>query len=169
LANASAKNKLITIKTKEAFEKFKTGLFELTKSLAKMIVKDGEGATKLVEVFVKGAKTETDARDAARSICNSPLVKTAIYGQDANWGRVAAAVGYSKAAVDEKSLSIYFGNTKILSDGRPFNPDENKLKNILSEKEVKITVDLGLGKSSATMWTCDLSEEYIRINAKYRT
>jgi len=169
LANASAKNRLITIKTKEAFEEFKAGLFELTKSLAKMIAKDGEGATKLVEVLVKGAKGEKDARYAARSICNSPLVKTAIYGQDANWGRVAAAVGYSKAAVSEKSLSIYFGDTKILSNGKPLNPDENKLKSILSEKEIKITVDLGLGRSSATMWTCELSEEYIRINAKYRT
>ncbi len=169
LANGMADNKKITLHTKEAFGEFTKGLLEVTKTLAKMIAADGEGATKFIEVLVKGAKNQADAKLAARAVCNSLLVKTAIYGQDANWGRVAAAVGATKASVSGDKLSIYFGNTKILNNGTPVNADENKLKDILSKKEIKITVDLGLGKSSATMWTCDLSEEYIKINAKYRT
>lgn len=169
LANAAAGNKPITPLTKTAFEKFSAALSKVTEALAKMIVKDGEGATKFIEVFVKGAKTQADAKLAARAVCNSPLVKTAIYGQDANWGRVAAAAGASKAEVCLEKISICFGRAKVLNSGKPVVFDENVLKKILSKKEIKITVDLGLGDASAKMWTCDFSEEYIRINARYRT
>jgi glutamate N-acetyltransferase/amino-acid N-acetyltransferase len=169
LANGSAGNKKITLKAKNDLKKFTSALFEVTRSLAKMIAKDGEGATKLIEVLIKGAKSQMDARLAARALCNSPLFKTAIYGQDPNWGRVAAAVGASKADIDPAKLSIAFGNKSIFSKGRPVDFNEAGLKNILKNKEVKVTVELGSGAHSVTMWTCDLSEGYIRINAKYRT
>lgn len=169
LANGLADNNEITLKTKAALDRFKSALFEATKALAKMIAADGEGATKLIEVCVNGAKNQRDAKLAARSVCNSSLVKTAVYGRDANWGRIAAALGASGAAVSGEKLSIYFNNVKILDNGKPSGADENILKNILQNKEIKITADLGLGSSSVTMWTCDLSEEYVKINAKYRT
>jgi glutamate N-acetyltransferase/amino-acid N-acetyltransferase len=169
LANGASGAGQITIAKEDAFEKFTSALFEITKGLARMIVKDGEGATKLIEVNVAGAKDPTDARLAAKAVCNSPLVKTAIYGEDANWGRIASAVGASGSKVDINSLSVYFGNCKVLNNGRPAGEDEKALKGVLAQKEIKITVDLGMGDSAATMWTCDFSEGYIRINAKYGT
>lgn len=169
LANGAAANREITLKRKEAFKKFSAGLLALMQCLAKMIVRDGEGATKFIEVVIKGAASKIDAKSAAKAVCNSNLVKAAIYGRDANWGRIAAAVGAGKAAVSGEKLSIYFGKVKVLSNGKPVAIDESVLGKILSEKEIKITVDLGLGSASAKMWTCDLSEGYIRINAKYRT
>jgi len=169
LANAAAGNKRITLNAKADFEKFKNALMQVLLYLAKKIAKDGEGATKLIQVCVKGALNDKDARRAAATVCNSNLVKTAIYGEDANWGRIAAALGRSKAALKEEKLSIYIDRVKIFSKGLPADADEGALKNILSKYEIKITVDLGLGKAGITMWTCDLSEEYVRINAKYRT
>jgi len=169
LANAASANKEITLKTKKEFEIFNAALLKITTALAKLMASDGEGATKLIEVCVKGAYTAKDARLAASTVCNSNLVKTAMYGQDANWGRIAAAVGRSGAALSENKLSIWFGNEKIFSNGSPARADEGVLKNILSKDEVRITIDMGLGKYGITMWTCDLSEEYIRINAKYRS
>jgi len=169
LANGASGNKKITINTKSDFEKFRSALLEVMVYLAKMIAKDGEGATKLVEVSVKGAKTDKDAKLAVQAVSNSSLVKTAIYGQDANWGRIAAALGRSGAALIEDKLVISLDNEKIFSKGAPTGADEAVLKDILSKDEIKININLGLGKASATMWTCDLSEEYIRINAKYRT
>lgn len=169
LANAAGANKEITLKTKKAFEKFNSALLEITIRLAKLIAKDGEGATKLIEVYVKGAKTPKDAKLAASTVCNSNLVKTAIYGQDANWGRILAALGRSGAALSQNRLSVSLGSTNIFTNGKPAGADEAILKCILSKEEVRIAIDLGIGKHAATMWTCDLSEEYIRINAKYRT
>jgi len=169
LANGASGSERITLKTKGAFNKFTAALLEVTETLAKMLAKDGEGATKLVEVLIKGAASSADAKIATKAVCNSNLVKTAIYGQDANWGRIAAAVGSSAAKVDINHLSIYMGKVKILSKGKPTNVSEDILKKILSENEINITVDLGVGNGTAKMWTCDLSEEYIRINAKYRT
>lgn len=169
LANAAAANKKITLETKSNFNKFKGGLLEVLQYLAKAIVRDGEGATKLIEVCVKGAKTGKDAKIAASTVCNSNLVKTAIYGQDANWGRIAAALGRSGAFLEENKLSISLGKVKIFSHGSPTGAREEILKEILSKDEVVIDIDLGLGNAAVTMWTCDLSEEYIKINAKYRT
>ena len=102
-------------------------------------------------------------------MCNSNLVKTAIYGQDANWGRIVAAAGRSGAVLIENKLSILLDSVKIFTNGKPAGANEAILKKILSKDEVRITINLGLGKYSAVMWTCDLSEEYVRINAKYRT
>lgn len=169
LANGASGNDEITLRTKAGLEKFKSALFEVTKALAKMIAADGEGATKLIEVCVNGAKNQRDAKLAGRSVCNSPLVKTAVYGRDANWGRIAAALGASRAAVSAEKLSIYFNDVKILDKGKPAGADEGALKSILQNREIRITADLGLGNSSVTMWTCDLSEEYVKINAKYTT
>jgi len=169
MANAAAANEKITLNKKSDFELFSSALMEVLTLLAKKIAKDGEGATKLIEVNLKGAKNDKDAKIAASTVCNSNLVKTAMYGQDANWGRIVAALGRSGAAVEEGKLNISLGNVKIFSNGSPANADEKILKDILSRQEIKINIGLGLGLSAITMWTCDLSEEYIRINAKYRT
>jgi glutamate N-acetyltransferase/amino-acid N-acetyltransferase len=132
-------------------------------------VKDGEGATKFVEITVTGAKTKLDAEIAGRTICNSPLVKTAIHGEDANWGRILAAAGRSGISFNPAKTEIFFDDLKILGKNYDISFSEEKAKRILEQKEVTITVDLNNGKHSATFWTCDLSAEYVRINASYRS
>lgn len=152
----------------EAIDSFQKALDALTYELAKLVVKDGEGATKLVEVYVKGTRNEQDAATAALSIANSSLVKTAIYGNDANWGRIMAALGYSGIAFKEERTDIYFNNIKVVKAGLANNKDREATE-ALKAKTIKITVDLHTGSSSSRVLTCDLTEEYIRINAEYRT
>lgn len=137
--------------------------------LSKMIVKDGEGATKFVEITVAGAATEDAAQRAARAIANSNLVKTAIHGEDANWGRILAAVGYSGIDFVPEDVEIAFGNLPILKKNFGIDFPEDEAKTILSRKEICITVSLNQGRASAKFWTCDLSKEYVAINANYRT
>lgn len=137
--------------------------------LAKMIAADGEGATKLIEVRVKRAKTERDARLAAKAIANSSLVKTAVYGEDANWGRILCAVGYSGADFDPDKTSVYLGDVLVFHLGAGVAFDEGEAKQALSGSLVVITVDLGEGEAEATGWTCDLTYDYVKINASYRT
>lgn len=152
---------------------FQNGLDHVCISLAKMIAKDGEGATRLIEVKVSGARTETDARAAAKAIVRSPLVKTAIYGKDPNWGRVVAAAGYSGADVDQDRISLKFsGNNKeaILVDSGTINEGKlEELKSIMESREIQIEVDLGIGNNSAIAWGCDLTYDYVKINAMYTT
>ncbi|MFZ2197808.1 MAG: bifunctional ornithine acetyltransferase/N-acetylglutamate synthase, partial [Thermodesulfovibrionales bacterium] len=167
MANGVLGNKPLTEKS-EAYQKFKKALDELTYELAKLVVKDGEGATKLIEVNVKGTRNEPDATKAALSIANSSLVKTAIYGNDANWGRIMCALGYSGIAFREEKTDIFFNNIKVVKDGLANNKDKEATET-LKAKTIKITVDLHLGSSSSKVLTCDLTEEYIRINAEYRT
>lgn len=138
-------------------------------SLARMIARDGEGATKLVDVTVTGALTESDAEAAAFSIANSPLVKTALFGGDANWGRVAAAVGKSAAAVDPDRLEVRLAGITMCVDGTGLDFDEDAAARALAEDQVSIEVDLHLGDGEATVWTCDLSYDYVRINGDYRS
>jgi len=147
---------------------FQKALDELTYELASLVVKDGEGATKIIEVHVKGARNEHDAVKAAFSIANSSLVKTAIYGNDANWGRIMCALGYSGIAFREEKTDIFFNNIKVVKAGLANNKDKEATET-LKGKTVKITVDLNAGSSSSKVLTCDLTEEYIRINAEYRT
>jgi len=137
--------------------------------LARMIVRDGEGATKFITVTVQGAVSADDAREAAMSIANSPLFKTAIFGGDANWGRVAMAVGKSSAQVDPDRLEVVFAGITTCRDGMAVEFDEDLAAQALACDEIEVIADLHLGDASSTVWTCDLSYEYVRINGEYRT
>lgn len=152
---------------------FQEGLDNVCISLAKMIAKDGEGATRLIEVKVSGARTEADAKAVAKTIVRSPLVKTAIYGKDPNWGRVVAAAGYSGADVDQDRISLKFsGNNKeavLVDSGKLIEGKLEELKSIMESREIIIGVDLGLGKHTAIAWGCDLTYDYVKINAMYTT
>jgi len=149
---------------------FGGALYEVMLDLAHQVVRDGEGATKFVEVRVTGAASDTDAKTHAMSIANSPLVKTAIAGEDPNWGRVVMAIGKSGAAADRDLLSIRFGNILVAEKGW-VSPDyrEDDAAAYMKGQELVIAVDLGLGDGKATVWTCDLTHGYIDINADYRS
>lgn len=167
MANGLANNPLIKKNSKE-FNKFVSVLSEITYELSKMIVKDGEGATKLVEIEVKNAKSDKDAEKGAFAIANSLLVKTAIYGNDANWGRIMAALGYSGIAIKEEKTDIFLNGIKIVNNGVGTGSDKQANERLKS-KEIKIVVDLHLGKCVAKVLTCDITEDYVKINAEYRT
>ncbi len=152
----------------ESYNTFKMALQEVTFNLSKLIVKDGEGATKFIEIEVRNAKNEKDAERAAFAVANSNLVKTAIYGNDPNWGRIMAALGYSGIAIKEEKIDIYFGKIKIVHKGIGTGKDD-KAAEILKGKELKIIINLNLGRYSAKVLTCDLTEEYIKENKAYRT
>lgn len=134
-----------------------------------MLAQDGEGATKFVEIEVKGAKNNEQAKKIALTIGNSPLVKTAVFGNDANWGRILAAAGRAGVKIDPDRIDIYLGSLKAVKNGAPINFSEKEAKNILAKKEVKIIVDLKSGKGASKCYTCDLSFDYIKINASYRS
>lgn len=152
-----------------AFDKVSSAIEEVCRELARMIVRDGEGATKLIEITVRGAASEADAHEAAMSVANSPLFKTAIFGGDANWGRVVMAVGKSSARVDPDRIEVVFAGITVCKDGTGFAFDEQAAAAALAEPEIEVVVDLHLGESVATVLTCDLSYEYVRINGDYRT
>ncbi len=134
-----------------------------------MLARDGEGATKLVTVTVGGAASEADAEKAARAVADSPLVKTALFGRDANWGRVAMAVGKSGAALDPRALSITFAGIEVCAAGTAMPFDEDAALAALSADEVTIEIGLGLGDGCASILTCDFSYDYVRINGEYRS
>ncbi len=149
---------------------FAAAVNDVCLQLAKLVVKDGEGAQKLIEVAVTGAQSDESARRIGLSIANSPLVKTAIAGEDANWGRVVMAVGKAGEPADRDRLSIGFGGIWAARDGQPvLDYDETPVARHLSGKEVTIEVDLGIGSGRAKVWTCDLTHGYISINADYRS
>ncbi|HVN47587.1 MAG TPA: bifunctional glutamate N-acetyltransferase/amino-acid acetyltransferase ArgJ [Bacteroidota bacterium] len=168
LANGAAKNKEIVENT-PAFEKFSQALEYVLISLTKMIARDGEGASKLIEIVVSGAKTEEEAAQAARSVAHSNLVKTAMHGADANWGRVLAAVGYSGIEFDPAKVSISFNDVAVLKPNYEIVLDEEKAKAVLMQDTIFIYINLHQGPAHAQFWTCDLTKEYIHINASYRT
>lgn len=169
MANGMAENPTIVAGTPESAE-FEKVLHDILLSLAKQIVKDGEGATKFVEVRVAGAASNADAKRAALAIANSSLVKTAFFGQDANWGRIFAAVGYSGATVDQSLLSLSFNDVCMAKNGVFAGGDsEARGTEVLKLGEFAVCVDLGLGSGAATVYTSDLSHEYVSINADYRT
>jgi glutamate N-acetyltransferase/amino-acid N-acetyltransferase len=154
-------------------EQFGQGLEAVCTALARMIAKDGEGATRLIEARVTGAASESDAVLAAKAVITSPLVKSAIFGRDPNWGRVVAAVGYSGAEMEPDCISLTFvsdhSSVMLVEKGRIVSTSEDKLKEIMGSNEVIISVDLGMGSGCATAWGCDLSYDYVRINAEYTT
>ncbi|MBE0522369.1 MAG: bifunctional ornithine acetyltransferase/N-acetylglutamate synthase [Candidatus Methanoperedenaceae archaeon] len=152
---------------------FQQGLELVCQSLAKMIAKDGEGATKLIEVRVTGAATPDDAKKIAKAIVRSPLVKTAIFGKDPNWGRVVAAAGYSGAGIEQDKISLTFiaGNKEavLVDSGKIVEGKLDILEEIMGSDEIIIEIDIGLGKDAATAWGCDLTYDYVKINAMYTT
>ena len=149
---------------------FARALEALMQRLARMLVADGEGASRLVTVTVRGAATRRDAVVAARSVANSPLVKTAIAGQDPNWGRIMMALGKSPARVEQQRVAIAFDDEPLVEQGMLREGARiGRIREIMGRPEYAITVDLGLGRGEDRVWTCDLSEEYVRINAKYTT
>jgi len=150
-----------------AFEK---ALLDVSEHLTKQVARGGEGATKLITVDVSRAKSEAQAKRVAKCVVNSPLVKTAVYGCDPNWGRVIAAVGKSfDSSIEPGKVTIRFGTTDVFKKGSPVSCDLEALKNYLGQSEVTITVELGLGRASARVWGCDLTEGYIKENAYYTT
>jgi glutamate N-acetyltransferase/amino-acid N-acetyltransferase len=148
---------------------FQQALDQICIYLAKAITRDGEGATKLIEVAVNGAISIADARLAAKTIVSSSLVKTAVHGNDPNWGRIMMALGRSGAEVVESKIDLYLGNVSVLKGGRPSSFSEESVVQVLKQSEVPIRLDLNLGAASATAWGCDLSEEYVTINSQYMT
>jgi glutamate N-acetyltransferase/amino-acid N-acetyltransferase len=149
---------------------FRRALDEVLLDLAHQVVKDGEGARKFVEVTVQGAENSKAAKRIAFSIANSPLVKTAIAGEDANWGRIVMAVGKAGEAADRDKLAIWFGDVRVACSGqRDPGYDEARVSQIMKQHEIAIRVDIGLGKGAATVWTCDLTKEYVAINGDYRS
>ncbi|WP_163469737.1 bifunctional glutamate N-acetyltransferase/amino-acid acetyltransferase ArgJ [Fusobacterium sp. IOR10] len=172
IANGAAENKLIDTKD-ENFKIFKDALDYVNESLAKLIAKDGEGATKLLEVSVSNGKTKKDSKLVAKSIITSNLTKCAFFGEDANWGRILCAIGYSKADLNIESIDIHLnskGNSvQVVKDGAGLSFDEDYIKNILEEDKINILVDLKNGKHNAKAWGCDLSYEYVKINGSYRS
>lgn len=172
LANGQAKNKLIDSEG-EDYTTFKEALHQINVELAKMMAGDGEGATALFEVKVVGAQSKDQARTLAKSVVTSSLTKAAIFGHDANWGRILCALGYSGEKFDPDHMELWFesneGKILIYKDGNAVDFSEEDATNILSAKEVRALVDIQMGEETATAWGCDLTYDYIRINADYRS
>jgi len=149
---------------------FQNVLDRLLLQLAKMLVKDGEGVTKLVDITVNGAATKQDAETAAYTLAHSPLVKTALFGEDANWGRIIAAVGRSGVPIDPDRIDIYFNDVRMVKDGMGCGKSaEAEATKVLKLPEFSIRVDLNTGPGDCSVFTCDLSIDYIKINADYRS
>ncbi|MCS7325450.1 MAG: bifunctional glutamate N-acetyltransferase/amino-acid acetyltransferase ArgJ [Anaerolineae bacterium] len=148
---------------------FEILLTSLCTDLAKQIVRDGEGATKFITIEIVGARDEAMAETVGRTIARSPLVKTAFYGEDANWGRILAAAGYSSAPVDPNRLSLWLGSVQVFANGAPMPYAEDEARAVMQSREITLRLDLGLGNASATIWTCDLSHDYVTVNGRYRT
>jgi len=166
MANGLAGNRLIDKKDVDYY-KFLSALQHVAEYLAKCIAKDGEGATKMIEVEVQNAVSFGEAKKVAKAVINSPLVKTAVFGKDPNWGRILAAVGYSGAEVVPDKVDLYL-KEKIVEDGQPLKFSRRAIHEYLKlSDEIKILVDLKMGKESATAWGCDLTYDYVKINTKY--
>ena len=172
MANGMAGNDMI-VSEGEDFDTFKAALAEVTKTLCRMIAGDGEGATKLLECNVTGAVSKDIAVTVSKSVICSALVKSAMFGADANWGRILCAIGYSGAEVDVDKIDVAFrseaGVLPVCKDGRGIPFSEEFAKTVLTEKEIKIDVELNSGEAAATAWGCDLTYDYVKINGDYRT
>ncbi len=168
LANGLAGNKPLTGEEPDYFL-FREALLAVCRELAKMIARDGEGATKFLEVRVKGAEREEEACLIARSVAGSNLVKAAVFGEDPNWGRIVAAAGYAGVPFNPDRVDIFIGGLQVAAQGRSLDFDEEEARAILEAREVVITLDLNQGAAEGLAWGCDLSYDYVRINAYYRT
>lgn len=168
LANGSAGNKLLDKKDKD-FKVFSNALEYVTEELAKSMVRDGEGATKFVEIKVRNAKTLQGAKRIARRIATSSLFKTALFGQDPNWGRIAACVGASGVVFNPQKFDIYLGKTKVVKNGVGSFKNRTTLRRLFKNRDLDITIDLNSGSKDYRMWTCDLTIDYVKLNAHYST
>jgi glutamate N-acetyltransferase/amino-acid N-acetyltransferase len=168
LANGMAENAMITEENAD-YEKFVAALEKVCVGLAQLVARDGEGATKFLEVNVTGATSFEDAKKVAMSVAKSPLVKTAFFGQDANWGRIICAVGYAGAQMVPEKTIVSLNEVVVFDKGMGAAYDEEALKAIMEEHDITVNINLGLGEDKATVWTCDLSYEYVKINGEYHT
>lgn len=168
MSNGCTLNQEILPGTPE-FDKFSSMLHFVMQELAKKIAKDGEGATKLIEAEVLNAPNEADARMMAKSVVGSSLVKTAVFGEDPNWGRILAAVGYAGADIAVDNIDIYLENIPVMIASSPVSFDEEEMQAVMQADEIKISIDLHAGEQAASAWGCDLSYDYVKINALYRT
>ncbi len=168
LANGSAGNQAIR-REDSNFRKFQDRLNKVTLELAKMVAKDGEGATKLVKIVVENARNSEEAKKVAKTIALSPLVKTAFFGADPNWGRIIGAVGRSGVRITPEKINLYFNSLSVSHQGIPVIGIEKKARKILQQREFTVRVDLNQGKAKADIYTCDLSTEYVKINSAYST
>ena len=170
VSTKKAKHNLVETFSDIRLKSFKASLNNLMLDLAKLIVKDGEGASKFITINVSGAVSKKSAKKIAFSIANSPLVKTAIAGEDANWGRIIMAIGKSGERADRDKIKIYIGDELVTDKGMKANTySEATATKYLKRKEITISANVGVGKSSSTVYTCDLTHEYININADYRS
>ena len=177
IANGASENKKIVDENSEGYNKFKEALYFVNQELAKLIAKDGEGATKLIEVTVTGAKSKKDAQKVAKSVITSSLFKAAVFGEDPNWGRILCAVGYSEAELIVDKINIFLGNdintlqkrVQVAKNGMGIEFDNEKAVKILKNEKVEILIELNDGEFSSTAWGCDLSYDYVKINAEYHT
>lgn len=167
MANGMAGNAMIR-KSSAGFELFSSALSQITLELSELIIKDGEGASKFVKVVVRNARNDGEAKKGAFAIADSMLVKTALYGNDANWGRIMAALGYSGIAVREDKTDIMLNGVRVANKGKSTGKDK-EANDRLKGKEITIVADLHIGTGSSTVLTCDLTEDYVKINAEYRT
>ena len=168
LANGAAGNAKITEKNAD-YEVFYNTLKDMCQGLSRKIASDGEGATKFLTVNVKGTKSFADAKTIAMSVAKSPLVKTAFFGEDPNWGRVICAVGYAGILMEPEKTVVKFGGIPVYANGLGVDFDEEKLRGIMAEHDIVIDIDMGLGDAEATVWTCDFSYEYVKISGEYHT
>ena len=168
MANGAAENPKITEKNAD-YEKFYSTLKNICTELSKRIASDGEGATKFLTIEVDGAKNFADAKQVAMSVAKSPLVKTAFFGEDPNWGRVICAVGYSGVKINPLQTVVSFGDIPVYKNGVGVKYDEEEIKKVMSAHDIVIKISLGLGETSATVWSCDFSYEYVKINGEYHT
>lgn len=168
LANGEANNAKITEENAD-YQIFFDKLMMLCTEFAKQIAADGEGASKFLTINVKGAKSFADAKTVGMAIANSPLVKTAFFGEDPNWGRVICAVGYSGADMVPEKTVVKFGGITIFANGTGATYDEKALAHVMKEKDIVIDIELNMGQEDATVWSCDLSYEYVKINGEYHT
>jgi glutamate N-acetyltransferase/amino-acid N-acetyltransferase len=149
---------------------FQKVLDDILLDLAKQLLRDGEGVTKLVEIIVRGAVSDSDARNVADTVAHSPLVKTAFFGEDANWGRIVGAVGRADAKVDPDKIDVYFDDVQMVKGGMGCgNAAEAEATKVLCKSEFVVTIDLNMGRGSDLMYTCDFSVDYVKINADYRS
>lgn len=169
LANGLAENEIIISEDHPDYPAFFEALCACARDLAILIAHDGEGATKFLEVNVVGAASWADAKTAAMAIAKSPLVKTAFFGEDPNWGRIVCAAGYSGADMDQNKVNLSIGGKFLVKDGLNCNVPAAEMAPIMHEHDISMTVDLGVGEEKATVWTCDFSYEYVKINGEYHT
>ena len=168
LANGAAGNPKITEKNAD-YETFKETLLALCQGISEKIAADGEGATKFITVHVKGAKSFTDAKTVGMSVANSPLVKTAFFGEDPNWGRVICAVGYAGVPMNPNHTTVKFGGIPVYADGMGVSYDADALRTVMTAHDIVVEIDLKNGTEEAKVWTCDFSYEYVKINGEYHT